>query len=130
MALDPLRVAVRLGFEPSTIGRLRSRGHLSQLSLTEAEMRRRLYLAHRAHLQTTKGEGTMDVALLTETRKAPNLLALGLAAAAIGAGVTAGVYQGFGASGSAGPVAPPARASVERNVGGDGCVMVLQPHPC
>jgi hypothetical protein len=129
MDSDPRRVAVRIGFEPATIGGLQSHGHLPRLALTEAEIRGRLYRAHCTYLQT-KGEPAMDVTIPSERRAIPNVIAL-LAAAAIGAGATAGAYQAFGASPGAGSGNPSAHATTgPTTAGDDGCVMTLQMHPC
>jgi hypothetical protein len=56
MARDPRRIAMHLGFDPTTIGRLESLGHLHRLALTDAEIRRRLYRAHRTYLQRKESE--------------------------------------------------------------------------
>ena len=72
----------------------------------------------------------MDVTIPSQRRATPNVIAL-LAAAAIGAGATAGAYQAFGASPSAGAGTPSAPATIAPTTAGDdGCVMTLQPHPC
>lgn len=85
----------------------------------------------------------MDVPFPSQHRVTPRVLAL-LAAAAIGAGATAGAYQAFAASPSAGPGERIAPATFEPTsvagstpatlaqtaIGDDGCVMVLRPHPC
>jgi hypothetical protein len=107
MARDPRRIAMHLGFDPMTIGRLGSRGHLHKLALTEPEIRRRLYRAHRTHLQT-KGKRTMDVTMTSERRARPSTFAVALAAAAIGAGATAGAYQAFSWAQNAGSGIPSA----------------------
>jgi hypothetical protein len=49
-------VAARLGLDRSTIGRLRGRGYLSRLALTEPEIRQRLYRAHLKYLRSQKGQ--------------------------------------------------------------------------
>src|SRR6266511_4206087 len=105
MTGDPRQIAMRLGFDPLTIARLGSRGHLHRLALTEAEIRRRLYRAHRTYLQT-KGERTMDVTMHSERRARPSTFAVALAAVAIGAGATAGAYQAFGWAQNAGSGIP------------------------
>jgi hypothetical protein len=55
MGPEPDRVAERLGLDETTIARLRERGHLTRLTLTEFEIRERLYRAHLAHLLTRAG---------------------------------------------------------------------------
>ena len=60
MRPKPHRVAVRLGLDEATIGRLQARGYLGRLALTEPEIRERLYRAHLAYLLTRvggKGDG-------------------------------------------------------------------------
>lgn len=52
MQPQPDRVAARLGLDEPTIARLRARGRLERLALTEPEIRERLYRAHLAHLPT------------------------------------------------------------------------------
>ncbi len=68
MQPHPDRVAARLGLDEATMARLRARGQLERLALTEPEIRERLYRAraHLAHLRTqtrrTEGSrGTMTV---------------------------------------------------------------------
>jgi hypothetical protein len=51
---DPRSVAANLGFDAALIRRLDSHGHLAKLALSDAEIRRRLYEAHRTHQQTSK----------------------------------------------------------------------------
>jgi len=132
MALDPRRVAIRLGFEPVTIARLRSGGHLSKLALTQAEIRRRLYRAHRRYL-LTKGERIMDVTMPSERRAGRSAFAIALAALAIGAGATAGAYQAFG-WGHVEPSTPgnlSTPGAVESNdVWSDSCYRTGPMHPC
>jgi hypothetical protein len=55
MRPKPHRVAVRLGLDEATIGRLQARGYLGRLALTEPEIRERLYRAHLAYLLTRAG---------------------------------------------------------------------------
>jgi hypothetical protein len=43
---EPHQVAMRLGLDKATIGRLQACGYLSRLSLTDPEIRHRLYFAH------------------------------------------------------------------------------------
>ncbi len=49
MQPEPHRVAARLGFDDTTIGRLAARGYLHRLALTEPQIRARLYRAHLAY---------------------------------------------------------------------------------
>jgi hypothetical protein len=55
MRTEPERVAARLGLDGRTIRRLRARGHLSRLALSEQEIRERLYQAHLAYLRSQAG---------------------------------------------------------------------------
>jgi hypothetical protein len=85
----------------------------------------------------------MDVTIPPERRTTPNVIAL-LAAAAIGAGATAGAYQAFGARPGAEPGTPSAPATIEptsvagsapariapTTVGDDGCVTVSRMRAC
>ncbi len=64
MRPQPHSVAARLGLDETTIRRLRARGHLPRLALTEPEIRERLYHAHLAHALAHAagnlgGEGTV-----------------------------------------------------------------------
>lgn len=137
MDADPRRVALRLGFEPITIDRLRSRGHLSKLALTEAEIHRRLYRAHRAYLHT-KGEQIMDVSIPSEHRARPSLIVVAVAAVAIGAGAAVGAYEAFGSGQSVRPATPSApakpsfQAKLDRgNAGSGDCPLSrLVAQPC
>ena len=61
MQPEPHRVAARLGFDETTIGRLAARGHLRRLALTEPQIRARLYRGHMAYLLACAGgEGGVD----------------------------------------------------------------------
>ena len=55
MRTDPRVVARWFGLDEKTIGRLEARGHLSGLTLTEPDIRYRLYRAHLAYLRSNKG---------------------------------------------------------------------------
>jgi hypothetical protein len=71
----------------------------------------------------------MDVTIPSQRRATPNVIAL-LAAAAIGAGATAGAYQAF-ASPGAEPATPSAPATIApTSAGDDGCVTVLRMRAC
>jgi hypothetical protein len=65
MQLHPDQVAARLGLDEITIARLRARGQLERLALTEPEIRERLYRAHLAYLHArgrcTEGSGRAKV---------------------------------------------------------------------
>jgi hypothetical protein len=49
------RVVARLGLDETAIARLRARGRLERLALTEPEIRERLYRAHLAYLRMRAG---------------------------------------------------------------------------
>jgi hypothetical protein len=49
-------VAARLGLDETTIRRLQTRGHLRRLTLTQPEIRERLYHAHLAYLLSPAGD--------------------------------------------------------------------------
>lgn len=77
----------------------------------------------------------MDVPIRSEQRARPNLIVVAVAAAAIGAGATAGAYQAVGLSQSIRPATPsapaPANLDLRDPAGeGDNCFPTLQPHPC
>jgi hypothetical protein len=61
MQPHPDQVAARLGLDETTIARLRARGRLERLALTQPEIRERLYRAHLAYLdaqrRSTQGGG-------------------------------------------------------------------------
>jgi hypothetical protein len=57
MATDPRTIAARLGIGETFVRRLQTRGYLQELPLGDAEIRRRLYHAHRAFVL---GAGSAD----------------------------------------------------------------------
>jgi hypothetical protein len=57
MPPEPEQVAARMGLDEPTIRRLKARGHLGRLELTEPEVRARLYHAHLAYLRSQKTDG-------------------------------------------------------------------------
>ena len=89
---DPRSVAKRLGFDEAVVQRLEARGHLARLGLTEYEIRRRAYHAHRQHIASTKGE-IMTSHDTSRTRRAWTSIALLLGVAAVVAVLTGGTNR-------------------------------------
>ena len=81
---DPRRVAERLGLDEAVVQRLEARGHLARLGLTEYEVRRRVYHAHRQHIESTKGD-IMTLHNRSRTRRAWTSIALLLGVAPVAA---------------------------------------------
>jgi hypothetical protein len=51
MATDPRTIAARLEIGETSVRRLQARGYLRRLTLSDAEIRHRLYRAHRAFVR-------------------------------------------------------------------------------
>jgi hypothetical protein len=92
---DPRRVAERLGLDEAVVQRLEARGHLARLGLTEYEVRRRVYHAHRQHVESTKGD-IMTLHNRSRTRRAWTSIALLLGVAAVAA-LTGGTHRAVAA---------------------------------
>lgn len=89
---NPRRVAERLGLDETVVERLEARGHLARLGLTEYEVRRRVYHAHRQHIESTKGE-IMTSHGTSRTRRAWASIALLLGVAAVIAALTGATHR-------------------------------------
>jgi hypothetical protein len=93
---DPRRVAERLGLDEAVVQRLEARGHLARLGLTEYEIRRRLYHAHRQHIESTKGE-VMTLHSRSRTRRAWTSIALLLGVAVVVAALSGTTHRAVAA---------------------------------